>query len=118
MNFPSFPLLSLPSEDTARWERQRFAQFLLDQDYGDGAGGENNIRPQIDTFLGPERAASRDRSADLLGHTGQRLLSAGLGRRCIVAATNHLNSLLGAQTLLGQLSQAHLHLLKLIVSFQ
>lgn len=56
MNYPPFPMLSNPA-DAARWERQRFCLFLLDQDYGDGAGGENNIRPQIDSFLGPERAA-------------------------------------------------------------
>ena len=58
MNYtPTFPILSLQPADSARWERQRFCRFLLDQDYGDGAGGENNIRPQIDTFLGPERSA-------------------------------------------------------------
>ena len=71
---------------------------------------------------GPGQQLGRGGDLDIairsIGHTGQRLLSAGLGRRCIVAATNHLNRLLGAQTHLGQLSQAHLHLLKLIVSLQ
>jgi hypothetical protein len=56
MNYPPLLLNSNP-EDASRWERQRFCLFLLDQNYGDGAGGENNIRPQIDSFLGPERAA-------------------------------------------------------------
>lgn len=46
----------IPDADRARVELQLPRRQILLQDYGDQPGGENNIRPMIDAFLGPERA--------------------------------------------------------------
>lgn len=105
MNYPSFPMISLQSADSARWERQRFCLFLLDQDYGDGAGGENNIRPQIDAFLGPERAAlvpAVDFSNNALLTAATQLTTPGLYN----AAPQVLHKSMAGQVLASEMEQA------------
>ena len=56
MIIPPLPLL--PSAVAgARRTRLIIRRQLLTQDYGDDGTGEANIRPNIDAFLGPERAS-------------------------------------------------------------
>lgn len=57
MNIPILNLTSLNQFDTNRRTMQQLRWRLLNQDYGDDASGEGWVRPNIDAFLGPERAA-------------------------------------------------------------
>jgi len=55
-NIPDFNTQLLNAQDRARIERQTVRYYLLTQNYGD-VNNESNVRPAIDSLIGPERAA-------------------------------------------------------------
>lgn len=54
-NIPDFNTQLLDAHDRARIERQTVRYYLLTQNYGD-TNNESNVRPAIDSLIGPERA--------------------------------------------------------------